>query len=131
MMRMNCENLICKISCSCPQEIFCVRDLSAAATAAVFALAVALVKCGVKGIEVLCIEVILRDAQRITETLEVHDFTLAEEFNRFTYIGVVNQTQKVVLAFCSAARSSIRSVMTSPVHCRVAAEKGTPAALCG
>lgn len=43
----------------------------------------------------------------------------------------LNRLSYVVRAFCSAARSSKRSVSASPLHCKTDAEKGTPLAACG
>ena len=72
-----------------------MRSLSAAA--AFFALVAAVIKCGIVGIEVLRVKVILCDAQGIAEALEVHDFALAKEFDRFAYIGIVHQAQNIVV----------------------------------
>jgi len=36
--------------------------------------------------------------QRFTKALEVNDFTCAQEFDRLTHIGVVNQAQQVVIS---------------------------------
>ena len=36
-------------------------------------------------------------AQGIAEALEVHDFALAKEFDRFAYIGIVHQAQNIVV----------------------------------
>jgi len=55
------------------------------------------VKAGVNSIEVFAVKFILCDAQCLTETLEVHDFALTQEFDGLTYIGVFNQTQNVVV----------------------------------
>ena len=40
---------------------------------------------------------ILYDAQRIAEALEMHDFARAQELDRFAYIRVVDQTQQVIV----------------------------------
>ena len=74
-----------------------MRNLSAAAAAAFFALVAAVVKCGIVGVEVLRVKAFLRDAQGIAEALEVHDFALAKEFDRFAYIWIVNQAQNIVV----------------------------------
>lgn len=64
------------------------------------------VKAGIKGVEVLGIQLILRDAECLTKALEMDDFTLAEELNRFADIGVIYQAQDVIISgarllFCS------------------------------
>ena len=40
---------------------------------------------------------ILRDAERVTETLIVYDFALAEIPERVTHIGIVAKTNQVVV----------------------------------
>ena len=78
------------------------------------------------------IEVFLYIAQSFTEALEMHDFTFAQKLNGISHIGIVNQTQQIVIrAFCSAAISSNKSAIASPVDCKVAAENGVPLAACG
>ena len=59
------------------------------------------VKGGVHCIEVLAVELILHLAQGFTEALEVHDFTLAQETDDVVYIGVIGQTQDVVISGAS------------------------------
>ena len=49
------------------------------------------IKAGIKGIEILCIQVILGDAQCLTKPLEMHDFPLAQKFNRFTDIRFLHK----------------------------------------
>ena len=40
---------------------------------------------------------ILRDADGITETLEMVDLALAEEFDGVTYIGIIHKAEDVVV----------------------------------
>ena len=46
----------------------------------------------VVGIVVLGIQIILHNAQRVSEPLEMHDFPLPEKFNRLSNIWVITQT---------------------------------------
>lgn len=55
------------------------------------------VKARVKGVEVLAVKVILRNAQSLAETLEVHDLTGAQELDGVTHIGVVGKSQNIVV----------------------------------
>ncbi len=50
------------------------------------------------GVVVLCIQIILHDAQRVTESLEVHDLPCPQEFQGFPDVRVVNQAEKVVVS---------------------------------
>ena len=51
----------------------------------------------VKRIEVPWIKIFLRDAERFTKTLEVHNFSRTQEFDWFTNIGVFYQAKNVVV----------------------------------
>ena len=57
-----------------------------------------LIKRGVEGVEVLFVELILCDTQAFTETLVVDDLTLTQELDRFTDVGIVDQTQDVIVS---------------------------------
>ena len=54
--------------------------------------------------------------QRFTKALEVNDFTCAQEFDRLTHIGVVNQAQQVVISgarlllCCDGVKTNNRAV---------------------
>ena len=54
----------------------------------------------VVGVVVLGIQIILHNAQRVSEPLEMHDFSFSQEFERLTNIRVVDQAEKVVVG-CS------------------------------
>ena len=54
----------------------------------------------VVGIVVLGIQIILHNAQRVSEPLEMHDFSFSQEFERLANIRVVDQAEKVVVG-CS------------------------------
>ena len=56
-----------------------------------------LVEGGVADVEVLRVEVILRDAEGVAEALIMHDLALAEEFDHVVDVGVVGQTQDIVV----------------------------------
>ena len=51
----------------------------------------------VAGVEVFGVEVILRDAEGIGKALIMHDLALAEEFDHVVDVGVVRQTQDIVV----------------------------------
>lgn len=51
----------------------------------------------VKRVEVLGIQVIRYYAERFAESLEMYDFPFAEEFDRISYIGIVYETEDVVI----------------------------------
>ncbi len=51
----------------------------------------------VECVEVLGIQVVLYDAERLAESLEVNDFTLSEEFDRVSYIGIVYETKDIIV----------------------------------
>lgn len=55
------------------------------------------IKSGIKSIEVFAVQIILCDAEGFTETLEVYDFALAQEFDRLTDIRLFNQAKDVVI----------------------------------
>ena len=62
------------------------------------------------------------------------DLPLPQEADGCDDIGVIDETKDVIVGsagFCSAAMSSLRSVMGSPVDCMEAEEKGMPLAACG
>ena len=64
---------------------------------AVFHLSAAFVKAGVDRIEILAVQIVLCDANGITEALVMHKLALAKEFDWLPYVGVVAQTQNVVV----------------------------------
>ena len=55
------------------------------------------IDCRVISIIVLGIQIVLYNAQRITETLEMHHFTRPQEFERLTYIRIVDQAKQIVI----------------------------------
>ena len=56
-----------------------------------------LVERGIKGVEVLLVELILRDAQAFAEALVMDDFALPQELDGLADIGIVDQPQDVVV----------------------------------
>lgn len=48
------------------------------------------VKAGVERIEILAVQLILSDAQRFAETLEVYHLACPQEFNRRAYIRILD-----------------------------------------
>lgn len=61
-----------------------------------------LLRQSVKGriicIEIFAIRVILCDAERITESLEVGDLSLAEEFDGIAHIGVIHEAKNIIVS---------------------------------
>ena len=57
------------------------------------------VERGVEGVEVARIKVILRDAQGIGEALIVHDLALTQIAQRVQHVGVIAQTEQVVVGY--------------------------------
>ena len=55
------------------------------------------VKGGIEGVKIFAVEIILCDAQRVAEALEVHQLALAQEFDGVAHVGVVDQAQDVVV----------------------------------
>ncbi len=49
------------------------------------------------GVVVLCVKVILHNAQRVTESLEMHDLPGPQELERLPDVRVVDQAEKVVV----------------------------------
>ena len=74
------------------------------------------------------------DAHGFTETLEVNDLTARRKRIGSDNIGIFYHTKNIIIGgagFCSAAMSSYRSAMVSPVDWKVSAENGVPEAACG
>ena len=75
------------------------------------------IKFRIDRIEILTVQIILHDSKTFTKSLVMHDFTLSQErigshtSGSFTRRKILSY---VVLAFCSAAISSCRSVIGSP-----------------
>ena len=46
---------------------------------------------------VLCVQIILHDAQRVAEPLEMHDLSCPQELERLTDVRVVDQAEQVVV----------------------------------
>ena len=57
-----------------------------------------LIKRGVEGVEVLFVELILCDTQAFAETLVVDDLALTQELDGLADIGIIDQTQDVVIS---------------------------------
>lgn len=55
------------------------------------------VKTRIECIEILTVQLILRNAQRFAETLEMNHLALPQEFNRSAHIRFVYQTQDIVI----------------------------------
>ena len=73
------------------------------------------VDCGIEGIVVLRVQVLLHDAQGVAEALEVYDLPFTEEFERLADIWIVDQAQQVVigragfLLCCNCKRTTYHS----------------------
>lgn len=57
----------------------------------------ALVEGGVVGVEVLRVQIVLYDAKRVAETLEMRDFPRAQEAYRVAHVRVVGEAEDVVV----------------------------------
>ena len=66
------------------RQLFCLRRLSH-------------LKGRVIRVEITAIGVILRASERIAEALIVNDLALAQELQRIAHVGIVNQTNQVVI----------------------------------
>lgn len=62
-----------------------------------FSLAAVFIKCGIAGIEIAGIKIILSYAQRFAETLEMNDFTFTKELDRVAYIRIVRKSKDVII----------------------------------
>ena len=60
-------------------------------------LPAALVTRGVYGVEILAVEIVLRDAEGIGESLIVNYLALAQIFERLSNVWIVNQAQKIIV----------------------------------
>ena len=88
----------------------------------------------VKGVKVPFVQLVLQPFQRLTKALVVGHLLLAQKADHIHHIRVIHQPQNVVvggMSFCSAARSSCRSVMASPLLANSVAVKGMLPAACG
>ena len=63
----------------------------------IISLHTAFIKARVKCIEILAVETIGEDAQTLAEALVVGDLTLSQEFERLEHVGIVDQTNEVVV----------------------------------
>ena len=57
------------------------------------------VKRGIECIEIPAVQIVLRDAERIAESLVVHKLPLAEILDGIAYVGIVGQPQNVVIGY--------------------------------
>lgn len=55
------------------------------------------VDCRVVCVVVLCVQIILHDAQRVSESLEMHDLPCPQELERLPDVRVVDQAEEVVV----------------------------------
>ena len=66
-----------------------------------FLITSSLIKRRVARVEVLGVEMLLRDTNAVAEALIVHDLTLSEEFYRVADVGIVCEAQNVVISRAS------------------------------
>ena len=55
------------------------------------------VKGRIESVKILGVKVILRDAQSLAESLVMHDLSLAKELDGIANVGVIYETQNVVV----------------------------------
>ena len=68
---------------------------------AVLHFAAPLVKGRVNSVEILTVEMLLRAAKGVGESLIMHDLTLTKIFDGIANIGIVHQTQNVIVGGAS------------------------------
>lgn len=79
----------------------------------------------VVGIVVLGIQIILHNAQRVSEPLKMHDFSFSQEFERLANIRVVDQAEQVVvgcsgfLLWYGGIRTTFDGNLYKPFHAAV------------
>ena len=64
---------------------------------AVFHLSKPLIKAGIDGVEILAVQLILRNAEGIAEALVMDDLALAEIFDDVAHVGIVAQAKNIVV----------------------------------
>ena len=64
---------------------------------AVFHPAASLVKRRVAGVEILAVQMLLRNAEGIAEALIVNDLALTEILDGIAHVGIVGHTQNIVV----------------------------------
>ncbi len=52
---------------------------------------------GIVRVEILAVRLILCDAEGLAEALEMGHFSLTEEFDRLSHIGIIHKTQDIVV----------------------------------
>ena len=85
-------------------------------------------------VDILFVQLLAQQLHRLAEALEVDNLAFAQEPDDVVDIRVVAEPgmlSYVTRAFCSAAISSTRSAIGSPVTAMVAADHGVPEAACG
>ena len=56
-----------------------------------------LIKRGIEGVEILCVQAVGGQAKRFTEALVMHDLSLPQEFDRVAHVRVVAHPEDVVV----------------------------------
>ena len=56
-----------------------------------------LIKRRIECVEILFVKLICCEAESFAETLKMNNFSCAQEFNRFYYIGIVNKAENIVI----------------------------------
>ena len=59
------------------------------------------VKRRIKGVEIFAVEVLLRDAEGVAEALVVHNLTLTQILDGIAHIGIIAQTQNIIVGYTS------------------------------
>ena len=79
-------------------------------------LAVLPIECRIVGIEVLRVQIVLGDAEGIGKPLVMHDLPLTQEFDGLLHIGIVAETENVVvgdtrfLLWCNHIRTNFSEI---------------------
>ena len=79
------------------------------------------IKGRIEKIDILLVHLILRDLQTLTEALEVDDLTFSQETDDVVYIGIVAETQDIVIGdagflFCGKVFGQITDHIAFDCH---------------
>ncbi len=81
-------------------SLFCIADsalIRATISSSLHATICFFIERRIDGVKILAVQVLLRDADSIGEALIVHNLALAQEFDGIAHVGIVTQSQNVVV----------------------------------
>ena len=56
-----------------------------------------LIKRGIEGVEILCVQAVGGEPERFTEALVMHNLSLTKEFYRVAHVGIIAHSENVVV----------------------------------